>query len=351
MTSRAAAYSHGLEKIYDLEVVNPATVRPLSIPVASIQKPSTSTQKAELPRDCDIGLPFGKQFETAMLSPRLDEPIESLALSPFAMKSLTPYGCKTICELHQALYTMKGLGQGHIEEIKEKIATYLGPFPLSKRTTVDFLSLIRIAFHGVDAKDRYFFLHSFSLGQLFPLKPNELHEIDKWSQEMKEKAFKRVQSAASKESIATKLDDIITVFVKRWLFDRGGFAKGYELEERLLMIGEGIREKEFYNTLKILEMLFGESIFQRSLVSIGDDFYVSDVPTANVCARVVERAKSYFYKATTTYPLEKLSILLEREFAILWQGFPEGFIEKLLRQSPMFMLSRNSIGKVFITLR
>ncbi|MDB6081640.1 MAG: hypothetical protein JWO53_912, partial [Chlamydiia bacterium] len=90
LTSKETAYSHGLEKIYNFEVVDPSTVRKLSVPVSSSQP--VGEKPTKVPDNQEAIFNFGAQFEIKMTSLRLEEPLDSLDLSPFAMKALTSYG-------------------------------------------------------------------------------------------------------------------------------------------------------------------------------------------------------------------------------------------------------------------
>src|SRR5205823_4906326 len=101
---------------------------------------------------------------------------ETLGLTPLAFKAIALLGAKNIAELalisQEKLLQTKGLGHGHIEEMKGKLLQFLG-HESAKTTTFDLFSFIRILFQSVDPKDRALFLGPFHLAFLYPLKPQD----------------------------------------------------------------------------------------------------------------------------------------------------------------------------------
>ena len=119
-------YTHGLEKIYQFEVVNPSSVKPLpyaikaAIPEQKIENPLTPTTDAR-----ELTFDFGPKFATSMPSLRLDEPLEVLHLSVYAQKALLLQGFKTIRDIVNTAKEKLPLGLGHVEEVTHKIQNYL----------------------------------------------------------------------------------------------------------------------------------------------------------------------------------------------------------------------------------
>jgi hypothetical protein len=343
------SYSHGLEKIYSFETVNPTTVRQLVQPEKPPTSPYFSPAKASSspPRiggDEELLFDFGEEFSEGLPSFRLDEPIERLGLSPFALKTLTSQGIHSAKELYQALPSLKA----YADEVREKITVYLGAHPLVRKKRVDFAAIIASATTKLDPKERHLLLQRFNLEHIAPLKPIENAEIQKWTQEMRQKAYEKGFSTIHRASIEAKWNAITIAYVKPWLRRRLGIAPLFELHERLYMISEKSEDKELGNILAFSKALAIDP-FQKLFFTSG--IYADSEATAKDVCRVVEQAQSYLYKSTSCYPLQILIRFIERDFAIEWIGFSESFIETVLRFSDQFTLLRDKNGNILLTPR
>ena len=345
-------YSHGLEKIYQYEVVNPATVQPLiSSSIIKQEKKvieiPLSLQKAE-----QLFFDFGPQFATSLAALQLEEPLEGLGLSAFAYKAVASKNCKTVAELCMSLPHMSGIGQSHLDEIMEKIMQFVGPNPFRKRTQVNFLSLLRILLQKADSKERFILLEPHDLDFLFPLKPNEAHEVEKWGQETRQKIFQKIFDGNEKKNyLKTKLKEVGYAFILPWLHPRLGFAPHYELDEYLVMLSEDKEEKMLYNIKKIFEEILEiPSLFNLFLIEVAPGIYAQNSQIALLYNQVVGLAKSYFYTPFLSYPLSQLIRFIERDSAIMWEHYSHNFIEKILRLDPYFVIWRNEKGVLFIQL-
>lgn len=351
-----SAYSHGLEKIYQFEVVNSGTVRPLAsntLPYTqekSTKKPSDI--RAESQSEEQLAIEFGSSFSKKMASLRLDEPVESLSLSPFALKALVPLRLKTIYDLSISLKDLKGVGLGHIDEIRAKVYAFIGSNPFEKKSHVDFEAFLRILFFAIDSKDRYLFLERYQLASFFPLKPNEQHEIEKWGMEMKTKSHERTLETLRKNHlhyIKNKFMEITEVFFKPWLANRSNISCISELNERLFMLSESRVESRFLTIIELIkEILATQNLFDILLVKVPGGIYAKDSHAAHNSTHVIERAISYFYTPFIRFELQKLCHILSQDFAKSWEGFPEGFIEKVLRCASCFAISRSRDGTIWI---
>jgi len=350
-TSKQEVYSHGLEKIYEYEVVNPATVRTFAAKRIVASDTQTKPSIKELPylHVADLHFDFGPAFSQSMQSLRLDEPIESFSLSPFALKAIISRGIKTVGELCKALPQLQTLGLGHQDELQQKVTAQLGKNPFTPVKTVNFVALVRLLLNRCDAKDRYLLLERFDLVSLFPLKPNELHEIEKWDDSMRKKALIRVREGYPRSYFETKLKEITQAFIVPWLQSRFGFARNDELGERLFMISEHDDEKQFYSIIELLQWLLGSSsLYQLTLQPIAPDLYAQDTHARKQYEDIVKTVQSYFYSAHSRYPLYQLIQFLQRDFAMRWKDYPQSLIEKVIGYSPAFVLLQDSTRITFV---
>lgn len=350
-------YSHGLEKIYSFEVLSPDTVRPLAIKNTKTVQEDASTPYADSHEPSQLTFDFGPYFSETIKSSRLDEPLEALSLSPLAYKAISTLGTKTVGELallsQEKLLLTKGMGQGHIEEMKEKLLRFLGTGGKLQSTGIDLLSLIRLLFHTIDPKDRSLFLSRYGLGALFPLKAYDLLEIEKWDDEFQEKVIARTLELLRKNHLPyleNKLAEISLAFIKPWLEARCGFAVEPEIIERLFMVVDASQEKYLLKVLDIFKeiLLSNNFCFEKFLVPVEKKLYAQSEDIAESIVLVQEQALSYFYSKSSTYPLQKLSALICRDCILKWQNISSEFIERILRATSLFSIFRDEAGTVVI---
>ncbi len=320
--------SHGLEKIYAFENINPKSVKT----VLNKQKPATETvltAKELIPTQ--LILPLGPYYQEALPSFKLKEPLSSLGLSSFAAKALQTKAITTVedaCNfLRQDPSSHKGLGLSHIEEVEEKINTFVGKDPFCLQKTVSFDSLVRIACSSLEPKMRFCLLARYHLEDLSGISSVELQEIQRLSKEQITKIIDQAEKLVLSQSSAfinDSLSSIAQSYLMPWLKYRHGFAPYSEVYERLYMITES--PDRLLNTLEFLKC-FGNPL---KLICIQDDLYAADEATKDDFKTVAICIKSYFYQPFTTYPPEVLAKLATKELALQGKGFPNGFIDKVI---------------------
>ena len=143
---------------------------------------------------------------------------------------------------------------------------------------------------------------------------------------------------------------VCEVFIKPWMRRRHGLATLEELEERLERLGT--ISMEAVNALTFFSDLFfaGEFVLTSFLYPLEKGIFCSDPWVRENYADIVHRACSYFYWPQTAYPLDQLVGYIEKELGGSWQGFPDGFINKILRMSPLFRVSKGKAGFLEIRL-
>ncbi len=330
-------YSHGLEQIYALENVDIRTVRPLAKPIAKEEKKERPQWAPEEPDQGELDL--GDFYRGWMPSIKLQEPIKVLKLSPVAAKVLEQHGIHLLNDLYKKkpgdLVYIKGLGQGHIDEIEKKMSEYLGEGQLERSRSVDFVGLLRAFLSELRPKEAALVLQPHRLSHLFKLTAAEEAEMRHLSNEQKEDLRTQIcENLKRRDSfLSEQLESVIAVFVKPWIVGRLGLATHEELLERLERVSTYPEE-----TKAILAYFSRRFSLGRYLEEPAKGFYA--VGVAEQYQEVVSLAQSYFYQKEIIYPLEELVTLLEREFARLWQGHQEGFVRKVLRFAPDFMIFR-----------
>lgn len=353
------SYSHGLEAIYALETVDVKSIRPI-LPQAAqrtaVPKSYTYSHVEIVPDQLDFD--FGDFYRGWIDSFVKLEPIHVLGLSRHAEKCLFDHGKRILDDLINSnlkeFVFLKGMGQGHVDEIQQKLSCYLAGRPLTRCTKIDFASWIRsiVAFH--DRKKVFVAMEGYHLSDLFSLSPAESVETRRLTLEKKrewiQEAHAEFQTPAQCKAIKEQVCKIADVFIKPWMQRRHGLATRQEIIERIQRLSTNSAEAS--NAISFLsDLYFGkEFLFQEFLIPLEDEIFCLDEFAKERYIQVVQRACSYFYNPRTVYPLEQLIGFLEREFALAWEGFPEGCLHKILRLSPCFCTRKGNAGKLEIRI-
>lgn len=333
-------YSHGLEKIYAFENINPKSVKTVA---SKEKKAAETTPEQPLDAPIQLTLAFGPFYQEALPSFRLQEPISSLGLSSFAAKVLHTKEIRTCDQACHFLIngSHKGLGQSHIEEIEAKITAFMGKNPFSLQKTVDWQSLVRISCHALDGHMRYCLLARYGLEELSQVTSVEVQEVGRLSFEQITKLIDQAEVhllSRQTDFIEGALSSIADAYIRPWLKYRHGFAPASELYERLFQISH--TAQHFWQTLQFLR-LFGEPI---KLTFVQEGIFADDVATMYDFLKVEECAKSYFYTPHASYPLMTLARLVTKTLASEGDGFSDGFIEKVLLHSKTFIIDSSNVS-------
>jgi len=281
-----------------------------------------------------------------------------LGLAKHAEKCLIEQGKTRLKDLInvdlRSFIFFKGMGQGHLEEIKQKLAHYLNGRSIQKRSTIDFYAWIRSLIATLERKKIYVLFDAYELSEMITLSAAEVMEVRRLSsekrQEWVQEAIKMLTADGVKSSVIHDMQSIVSILIKPWVRERDGLASHTELEERLEQIspGQPIAKK----TLKLFSELYfeGEFPLNGQLESVDDVLYCVDRSTRECYDEIIQRASGYFYKADVRYPLEQLVTLLEREMALEWHGYRDGLVTKALRLSPKFRVRKGPTHQLMIAL-
>jgi hypothetical protein len=350
------AYSHGLEAIYTLENVDVKSIRRIETSPKPLPKPLEA--KKTVPHLFQEELELGDEFRGWIQPFIRKEPIQVLELSKHAEKCLIDHGKNKLGDLIaiqlKDFVFVRGMGQGHIEEIQQKLNSYLEGHSLDRCYKVDFFSLLKGLVAAQDRKKVYALLESYGLADLFSLTPVESIEVRKltlgkkqeWIQELRASIVKPEQ----KKSVEADMHQIFNVFIKPWVKRRQGFATQEELQERMQRIS--VDADICLKVLQFLQDLYfdQQNLFKRFLNEIDLKVFSCGAQHGYDYDKIVDKALSYFYKPTVYYHLNELVGLMEREFAKFWIGFDVGTVEKVLRLSPAFRSIKGSAGHLEIHL-
>ncbi len=211
---------------------------------------------------------------------RLQEPIASLQLTPFAAKAARSIEASTVGELADTVFDAskecRSLGQGHLDEIRRKIEQFVGTPPYPHERHLDLPSLLRLSLCDVEASERAGIVVRCGLQPLVLLSPQEIREAEvaiaidkqqKWFQIL-EKA--RQQGADRLHSL---VDRLFHGLVRPWVSKRGGLAHEEEIMRFLFDAqGQGADRCDyglFEKAIRLLLLLANaDFLFERPLFPI-----------------------------------------------------------------------------------
>lgn len=350
------AYSHGLEAIYALETVDIKSVRRIEMPslVVPKKKSEVSRKKTSVSSSSQLEFDFGPSFRNSISSFLVREPIQVLGLSSSAERCLLLQGLKLLNDLVKESTSLNGIGQGHIQEIKEKLELYIDGRPTRQCESVDFSAWVRSLAIELDRKKFFIEMQHYNMCELFSLAPLENVEVNRLTLERKQEWIQQLEvqlkTPSRKMAINQDIENITSAFVKPWMRNRLGLATKNELMERLQRISDDpiIAKK----ALNFFSAIYYENQFplKNSLFQVDEDLYCVDQAAATSYRQAVEKALTYFYKPTIQYPLMNLVRMLEKEFSRCWYNFSEGFFEKILRYAPQFRVRKNSDNVLIVRL-
>lgn len=355
-----ASYSHGLESIYALENVDLKSIRRIAPPSHSIQSKPQLKQVVSFQEDLgeQLEFDFGDAYRSWMKSFLLIEPIQFLDLSSRVENILIMHNKNTLQDLlpldKPHYLQMKGMGQGHIDEIQQKLQKYLAGQPLYMCRTINLMALLRSLIASLDRRKNAIYLEAYQLAKFISLRPAESVEVRYFSSEKRQDYFRQAYADYRTEDKHRLLDaslrSIVDVFITPWICSRNGLATQTEITERFQKISED--PKVAPNISKFISDVYfdGQFLLERFLISVEQGLYATSPSFSQAYRLIVQKTHSYFYKSCVTYSMHKLIKLIEREFALEWMGFEKGFVEKVLRYSPLFRVFKNDEHTLIIRL-
>lgn len=353
------SYSHGLEAIYALENVDLKSVKLLektnTVLSLSNEEKIENLNKAHR---YELQLDLGDEFRGCIAPFLKREPIHVLGLSKLAEKILLENGKLLLGDLIDSnlkdFVFFKGMGQGHLDEIRQKLSRYIDGRSLSHSEKIDFTSWLRTIISSFDRKKIYVLLESYDLSDLISLSPAENVEVRRLPFEKRQEWIHETVSflthADQRMIINSDIKKIVDIFVKPWMRRRSGFATKEELLERIYRMSEKTKLAELI--LAFFSSVYFENRFPVSeyLIEVSKNLYCVDENSAKTYHYAVEKILSYFYKPFLAYPLEELMKFVEKELSQKWESFPDGFLEKVIKVSPHFRVRKTIQGYLEVKL-
>jgi hypothetical protein len=355
--NQVAINTESLNKLYVLEDVDIKTVRKLSR--KSENKPANK-KKSYTDLSAQLPLDFGDCWRDWVEPFFVQEPVESLNLSLKARNALTKCGFSTIQHLINAdisgLIAKGILGQGHADEVQEKLSHYINGRDVQKSYLADFESLVHTLIAKIDKKDVYPFLSKYQLEHLISHPSLEFPSLKSSASRLQEsiqsELFKTLQNDFDlRKRFEVSMDKIVKAFVLPWIRGRLGLATKDELLDRLTMVSENT--KTVKSILELLKDLFWREstfILDPFLFKLEDDLYCSDQFVKDLYQEVLALTKSYFYSPYNAYSIVEIVRFLQRDLVRQWKLVPVATLEKILILSPVFYNYKDSKGILQIKL-
>lgn len=342
------SYSHGLESIYRLENVDVNTIRKWGGEEDQPLTPEAPILSDEGDEELDLGS-FCSGYLTSFV---LEEPIQVLKLSRHIEKNLIEQGLLTLGALSQtdfnALAFVKGMGQGHIVELKEKLQERIGEAGAIKPRRIDIYSWVRALAGEIEPKMAWAALEPFGLHEAIPLTPLESVEIKKLTQERKndciDQAAFKLKSPYKVKCVRDRLQEIEAVFLRPWISVRGGVARETEIEERLKRVAT-LPDKVEGMIRFLKEYFIGASLFHLP----GKNGLIFATPEEwGEFSLLENRVLEYLWNEDARVPYPELVRWLSRDLAMTWQALPEKLLRKVLAFSPLISREKGDKGVVLI---
>lgn len=331
--SHSSYYSHGLDRIYSYETINPSSVRQLKSPEET--KNNRFSPSGEQTTDLSLDL-----FPTTTQRLREKEPVDSLRLSPFAMKAIKGLSVETIGELKQMISSKKDLlrsiGQSHIEEIENKIRSFFLCDENRFHPEVDVHSLIRFVLSKVPMKEKALIATLFHLKQFCFFPAAEEKEADlflkKLSKEAQEEIFHKY-IAKMEDPLQEAISLLSTSFTNPLLQKRGGLLSQQRFQLALFTAST----LSSYSELQKLHIFFQKILplkakpwFALPFEYVDKCFICFSKEIALEAQEVIEQIHFFVKLSDKKISLLEMRAILWKFQAKRWNPLDESALEELL---------------------
>ena len=350
-----SAYSLGLAKTYALETIDPKSIRKLGAAKEKKQTPSKSyTPPTYSLEDIQYQLDLGPAHRDWVQPLMLLQPLSSLRLSSQAEHALFRIGCHSVSDVIQRDLASSGIPQGHIDEIENK----LDQSALSQQhgycRHFDIASLLRILAAQSDVRKVCLLLEEFGLHEALSLPTATWAEVKRVTSERRKRWSEEAQTSLLNSDAYTTYQEctseVVLVFIARWLRQRGGLGRRFEISERLAKITS--------NSMLLAPFLkFARDTFHQGSCPLSaflpapePDLFCADDSTLEHYEAVRNCALSYFVKPTDKYELEHLTRLVAQQLCRAWLAVDEKFIRTSIRLSNYFSVQKGFCGQCMVYL-
>lgn len=328
-------YSHGFEKIYSYETIDPASVRTLkgTTPLHKQSLSSPSEKKPDTPRALDF-------FHTSTTLFREKEPIDSLQISPFAMKALKSFSVETIGQLHSLLLhnktALRSIGQSHLDELETKLQCFLAQEGDTTPYQVDIRSCIRLVLAKLPTKEKALITTLCHLKPYCFLPASEEKEADlvlrKLSRQAQEEFFMKM-IPHMEPSLHEALALLSSSFLKPLLQKSGGIASTHTVEQALIassnvsMQSDMTRIQNFFQNILSIK---GKPWFALLFEYTPPCFLSLSKEKALLAEEVLRLAQDFLEMTRGKPSLQEIARHIWRNQVKRWNPLDESTIEELL---------------------
>lgn len=252
----------------------------------------------------------------------LYEPYTSLNLSPFAARAVKGIGVTTIEELSIFVFEKtsecKGMGQSHVEEIREKIILIVGAPPYKDTNVFDIKATLRLVLQNISLLDKAFFILYTGLEKAQSLPVSAVNEAQMLLRKNpKERFTKIVLESIEKHSQTNRAleENLFHAFVLPFLSKHHEIVHREELFAHLYSISSVDNYELFCLLMRILGMLLGEPfLFSRFVENVFQNILCHGVKQTQMIKALIAEAKSYSQSSRTSSA--DISALLARRFPL-----------------------------------
>ena len=333
------SYSHGLEQIYKLENIDLKSIKKLEV------KQDIHAQLFAVSDEYLDELDLGPEHRLWISPSVFEEPIQVLDLNKHSEKCLLDQNIRTLknlyeTDLSQFIY-LKGMGQGHIDEMQSKLSRYLDSKPLKRQGKIDFRSWILSLFTNFTPRESFIVLEPYKLEKWITLSPLDLIEVKKIAAERKEeiRTQAKLHFEISQTKVTNRFKEIEASFIKPWVLAREGIANPDELSERLTL--KAVDSAASSSSLAFFSDHF-ETLVPNSL-------YFANSESEDLFHSVHKKATSYFWNESTVHPFHELYTYMVKELVREFKFLTETKFHRIMELSPTFYLYRKPTG-LFVEL-
>lgn len=318
------------EKIYNFETINPASVRKIT----TNQSASVVAHQESISINPNLDL-----FPTASRLLLEKEPIESLQLSPFATRALKSFTIPSIGELRKILKhtrdELRSIGQGHLDEIEEKISLFFAKANSKDAPKADLRSFLRYILSPLGIKEKAKITLLCNLKHFCPLSLGEEKEAENF--------LRHLDDSAKKELIATlarpllpKIEEAGEILYSSYLQEKistfGGIAS-IETLKFILYIDSGLTS---FSHFELIDSFLQNTTPHSKLwfapkgILIHSRFLASSTQLALLGEQILHEAKQILSLSKKTPTLQEIKHLLWKKQALSWQEIDERALTELL---------------------
>ncbi len=332
------AYTHGLEAIYKLQTVDLSSIR--RVGGTPVNETKTFVHALD---DQQLTLDFGPVYRDWVKPFWFDEPIRVLGLSVNAQRGLVALRKERLEDLAELDFRQlvfgKTLGQGHLDEIQQKLANYLAGVDRERTRRLDIASWVRGLCGELESKSAYLLCERFGLQQCLTLSVGELGELKRASKDLRvrwlEEAFRQI----NKSSLIGCWQAVVQAFLLPWMRQRNGLASFSQLTERLQQLS--LQPNLVAGLLHMLaELLQRTCPYSIVLHSAEENVFCDSLASLKQYDIVLDLCQSYFRQSCPQYSYEHLICLVAQDLAKQWEEIDEALIERCLRLTNSFLVRK-----------